>query len=1198
MDSIFSETNRFQVISQLGQGGMGIVFSALDNDCGAKVALKTMRELTGEQVLRLKHEFRALQNISHPNLVTLGELYHNDGQWFFTMELVDGTDFMSYVRTGTGFDEAKLRAAFSDLILGLEALHSNGLVHRDVKPDNIIVTQEGRAVLVDFGLCATKPEAQPGNDKFVLGTAQYMAPEQGTSKPIGPESDMYSAGIILYEALLGTSPVTADLSDILRMKQRYHPDPSLFDAAAIPHDLRDICVGLLQPQQGKRPTARDIMALLSISDLAVSKQQRRRRRSTPPFTGRDAELKHLLSRANQSSAQDPQGEKSSPSHTVLICGDSGIGKTALLDEFASRVCRQFERPLVIRSKCRQRETVPYKAFDDIADSLTEFIAKQSKEVQAELGESLQSMAPVFPSFAALPCVSTEDANVTESHLVDRGELFANFAFVLEKIARNRLVAILIDDVHWADNTSISLLAWLMESDARLLFVVTTADPGSHLKPLIPHDSLVELQPLRSEDAVALAGKFLDFEREGKNAISAQLMAMESKGNPAFMRDLVQFASDHAKDKFGIARLEDAVSARIESLSIDARRVLDLVCIFGAPIPQQAVARALPFEDSQFTNIVSTLCAGDFLRTTGSDAHGPLEAKHRLIRETVLAKISASQAVDYHEQLAAAMKSLGLPFDSILTDHWDGCGVSEKTAMYSFLAGEESFGKGAFERAAKMYSRALELTPSYGSNLLELQEKIAVSLSKSGRNRDAGIAFSKAATLASGKEQVLFAAKAADAFLSSGQIERGIATFDAVLPAFDIPAISTVKPWRGIARERFRVTRNLPKSPQNKDSFSRVDICFSVVRNLLSIDVPKALFYQSMHLRMAKELGEPGRLGRAHALEAALKSFWSPLAPHRSIRTARLFFQDAHRLEGETIADLCESFIFMLRGRYRDSLRLARKVEQRDRANVEVASWAVDKARVMSAMANAIIGDVVELCKRQKTILFEAREKENIALEAKCKIGLLNLPWLVRDRPMDALRALKDGADALEPKSAIDDFWILLAGTHIDLYNGDGTQACEKLNAWSKKTKRLPISYVKDVKLQIELLRGRSLLAAFDSDKKVGWQCRRILRLAQSLSEQDSLLAIAGAHILRAGVAVRRGEQAEATYEAEVAEKSAKLAGMELVANSIRLQRGRIVGGPEGAGIEREAEAWFLSQGVINPWKLAMMWAPLGVLSNS
>jgi serine/threonine protein kinase len=262
---------RFQLVRKLGEGGMGVVHEVFDRERNAHVALKALQHLTTERLLRFKNEFRALQDLRHPNLVGLDELLESEGVWFFTVELVVGDNFRAYVRPGaawptlseptpsdpaevsrtqdtidmprrraaarpTGsppaapaapgdgavrFDEARLRGALPQLVAGLSTLHDAGLVHRDIKPGNVLVTAEGRVVILDFGLVADASPARA--DLGVVGTIGYMAPEQTTDAPVGPAADWYAVGVMLFETLTGRLPFMGTPDDILEQKQRAEP---------------------------------------------------------------------------------------------------------------------------------------------------------------------------------------------------------------------------------------------------------------------------------------------------------------------------------------------------------------------------------------------------------------------------------------------------------------------------------------------------------------------------------------------------------------------------------------------------------------------------------------------------------------------------------------------------------------------------------------------------------------------------------------------------------------------------------------------------------------------------------------------------------------------------------------------------------------------------------------------------------------
>ena len=188
----FTGTDRFLVQRRLGAGAFGVVYEAYDRLERGLVALKVLRFAEADALYRFKKGFRALADIRHPNLVSFYELTSEDGLWFFSMELVPGVDFIESL-TRPDFD--RVRHITLQLARGLHAVHRHGRVHRDIKPPNVLVTGDDRAVLLDFGLVTELqrigiPEAAP----LTVGTPAYMSPEQALALPGSAASDWYSAG--------------------------------------------------------------------------------------------------------------------------------------------------------------------------------------------------------------------------------------------------------------------------------------------------------------------------------------------------------------------------------------------------------------------------------------------------------------------------------------------------------------------------------------------------------------------------------------------------------------------------------------------------------------------------------------------------------------------------------------------------------------------------------------------------------------------------------------------------------------------------------------------------------------------------------------------------------------------------------------------------------------------------------------------
>src|SRR6185436_6810423 len=323
-------------VRRIGAGGMGVVYEADDLERGQKVALKTISNLDVEKIYQLKREFRALADLSHPNLVALYDLVVAADSCFFTMELLDGADLLTHLwgrRVGdptemmtttitprpiavgtmplpycdpdaedaitqnsprpTPCDIDKLRAALPQLARGLHALHSAGKIHRDVMPSNIQVTSDGRAVLLDFGLVA-ELERRQGAGGMIVGTVAYMAPEQCAGDvQLTAAADWYALGVVVFQALTGRLPFEGVPTRVLFEKQtEAAPRPSLV-AQHIPRDLDDLCAELLEREPGDRPTGEQVLRKLGVANTD--------RIATPVisnsreggFTGRDAELAQL-----------------------------------------------------------------------------------------------------------------------------------------------------------------------------------------------------------------------------------------------------------------------------------------------------------------------------------------------------------------------------------------------------------------------------------------------------------------------------------------------------------------------------------------------------------------------------------------------------------------------------------------------------------------------------------------------------------------------------------------------------------------------------------------------------------------------------------------------------------------------------------------------------------------------------------------
>ncbi|MFI5301153.1 MAG: serine/threonine-protein kinase, partial [Polyangiales bacterium] len=510
---------RFRPLRVLGEGGMGVVFEAFDEERQEVVAVKTIRATHADAFAAFKREFRVLQGIRHPNLVALGELVAEGENWCFSMELVEGTDFLSYVRpshrsspsdtlidTGkpassrgaelapeivehdstqqTILDEAKLRESLRQLAMGLEAMHGAGLVHRDVKPRNVLVTATGRVALLDFGV-AVQIDQQSSIDDRALGTPAYMAPEQVSGGTVTTAADWYAFGAILYEALAGRPPFLGSGVQVMLAKHHAAPPPPPLEIN--PHvsaPLSALAMQLLSFDPSSRPRCAEIMDVLGARETADLRSSMitpiALQPSSAAWVGRADELALL-----RTAWKDVRVRRTTS--VVIVKGDSGVGKSALVRRFLDRVRDEQPRALVLTGRCYLREDVPFRAVDGVIDSLVHALRRlPSQDVAALIPSRPGALARVFPAMRRVEAIARLAAASDLSRLEPldvRRRAAACLRDLLDRVAAYTPVVVFIDDLHWADADGLAMLSEILrppESPALLLIATVrgASSPGA------------------------------------------------------------------------------------------------------------------------------------------------------------------------------------------------------------------------------------------------------------------------------------------------------------------------------------------------------------------------------------------------------------------------------------------------------------------------------------------------------------------------------------------------------------------------------------------------------------------------------------------------------------------------------------------------------------------------------------------------
>ncbi len=843
--SDFAGTQRFRIKRKVGQGAMGVVYEAFDRDRQTTVAIKTLPWASGANLYRFKHEFRALADIAHPNLISLGELVEDNGQWFFTMDFIEGVNFLAYVRAAMpapdasstpvnadattaaggepsvrdprlGFaqettlpggssarpaslpcDEMRLRNAARQLAVAIESLHRAGKVHRDVKPTNILVTTQGHVVLLDFGLITSVDrDANASTQAHVVGTAAYMAPEQAVSGVVGPAADWYSFGVILYEAMTGRLPHTGSSPlEILMSKQQHAPAPPRARVRGVPPDLDDLCVALLARNPDERPAAREILDRLGVntSDARAALESRpiTQHSESPIFLGRESELATL--RAAFASSQNGAAE------VVLIEGESGMGKSALAAHFLDAARAEAPDTVVLTGRCHERESVPYKALDGVIDSLSRYLRSlPDREVRTLIPRNAALLPRLFPVLGRVEAISLAPrpkSELSDAHLL-RQRAFAALRELLFLCAERRPLVMWIDDLQWTDvNSLVALRELLRASEPPSLLLILSArgerDTGSQHS----DDALAEfiarleprrlrLAPLSKTVSTELAQRLF---AQPEAARQAAHVASEANGHPLYIAELVRHAMRATSLTPAHLRLEDAIAARIAELPPPSRVLLEVVAVAGVPLAREIVQTAAKVEPHEFRKHIAILRVAHFVNSHGNRREDTLEPYHDHVRQAVLASLDHRRLRECHERLALTlMTSSAVMRPEIVLFHLEGAGQHAQAADYALEAAARAEKSFSFDLAARLYATALRLGDYPREQRHTVMVAHAEATANAGRQADAARIFLAAAEDVSAADSLELRRLAAESFLVSGHLDDGVEILSRVLDDVGVP----------------------------------------------------------------------------------------------------------------------------------------------------------------------------------------------------------------------------------------------------------------------------------------------------------------------------------------------------------------------------------------------------------------------------
>ena len=684
----------YEILAPLGAGAMGEVYLAEDTRLERKVALKVLpSDFTqdAERVRRFVQEAKAASALSHPNIITVYDIGESEAGRFIAMELVAGRTLRAVFAHDNSLET--LLALGVQMAKALSAAHAAGITHRDIKPDNIMVRDDGYVKVLDFGLARLLPLAAGGEEAATLaqqtmpgnlvGTLAYMSPEQASGQSVRPPSDIFGLGIVLYEMATGRHPFRAEtLIGILHAITLQTPASPISLNPEIPAALDELILRMLDKDAGRRPTADEVAQALRDAEREGYGQAGGRgegqaathnaKSATRRTVGREPEREEL--RAAFQAAQAGRGS------LLCVAGEPGIGKTTLVESLLTEFAAGDQATLV-RGRCSER-LAGTEAYLPLLEALDALLRDDPKRAA-----TMRQLAPTW--YAQVASLSSSDAEaqaiLTDVKTASQERMKRELAAFLQAMAQHRPVVIFFDDLHWADVSTVDLLSFLAgKFDALKLLILVTYRPsdmllGKHpflqIKPDLQARGVCREVILEFLSEAEIA-EYLALEFPGHRfpAEFPQLIHARTEGNPLFMADLARYLRDRgviaaqsgcwvlAQPLPDLERelpesVRGMVKRKIDQLGEEDRRLMVAASIQGYEFDSTLVAKALALDPADVEERLESLERVYALAQLVSEREFPghvLSLRYRFVHVLYQNALYASLRPTRRAQLSAAV----------------------------------------------------------------------------------------------------------------------------------------------------------------------------------------------------------------------------------------------------------------------------------------------------------------------------------------------------------------------------------------------------------------------------------------------------------------------------------------------------------------------------------------------------------------
>lgn len=802
----------FLIEKVIGQGGMGVVYLGSNADSTQHVAIKTIRGTDNFQIATIRREIHALRQISHPGIVGIVADGIFDGIPWYAMEFLEGLTLRQYFRkksystenrplsssdsthdktlpsnldddqtmffhesvpgeqaftSDNRFRPQAKHAPFPDVLRivsllcePLAYLHGEGMVHRDLKPDNIIIRAEGSPVLVDFGLITLfsgeMSRERLSVERGYVGTVSYMAPEQIRGEYVDARADIYALGCILYELLTGHPPFVGNrVKQILQAHLSAQPISPRKFRPEIPPALDELILKLLSKNPQERIGYAEIIArqLEQLSNLTIPWLSRTKAKSylyrsrfigqNDVFTQLQNQLKSLVNGSGS---------------MINLAGQSGLGKTRMLMELGREASRQNIQ--VITGEFSQGTVHSLAGFTKFFQRIADHCREEGREKTDKLlGRRGKILASYGSGFTSLPGQSEYEEPLELAAETAKFRLFAALLETIILFAQDSPLLFLFDDIQWADELTLEFFAYILRSEKldEMNFMILNAyreeSVSEMVEELLHFEQIihVNMDPLKSDDISKIIGDMLALEVPPQ--LFCEYLVRHAEGNPLFAAEYLRTAVEEKIlwiDSWGIwhvsvdedeidtadhyeklslpLSLQGLTERRLAGLAVVARHFIETLAVIGREAQLHLAKKVSALSEKDIQNSLHELEVRQLIEIRTSEI---LHITQNIVRDLLLAQMKEIKRVSLHRKTAEFIESHSSEgvegFNAILASHWEGAQEWDRAKKYFLIAARNAKKRYHFGAALKFYQSYLSHISEENKETIQVRLEYATDI---------------------------------------------------------------------------------------------------------------------------------------------------------------------------------------------------------------------------------------------------------------------------------------------------------------------------------------------------------------------------------------------------------------------------------------------------------------------------------------